>query len=153
MKITKKQKKQVRKKQQRTINIENYFLNTYGVFKICKKPKRKPDYVSDESRYYYLKNGNIIRESNHWSNYIFNDYKEEGCKNIASCFWELYIPKNIKEKAKKIESYMDFEREFIPEKACGKINVNDFKNVKQKFFEKNFLLNIILKNQKKEVNL
>lgn len=37
------------------------------LYKACKKPTRKPDYISGSgSEYWYLKNGGHIRFSDHW---------------------------------------------------------------------------------------
>lgn len=78
----------------------NFFINTYGCFKVCKAPKREPDYVSYDkqarqgavsSKYWYgvdKKGGYVIRYSKHWS--IRNGNVGLGCKKIANCFWELF---------------------------------------------------------------
>lgn len=84
------------------VTLQDYFLNTFAVFKACKKPKRQPDFVSytkyfDEPRvssmYWYGDNGKgetyVIRFSGHWSK---RNSKME-IKNVASCFWQLFIPR------------------------------------------------------------
>ena len=77
------------------IDFNNFFLNTTAYFKGCKKPKRKPDYVSDSgSEYWYSedKKGKfVIRNSNHWVSYKNFDRKSKviQCMSIASCFWFL----------------------------------------------------------------
>jgi hypothetical protein len=87
------------------INQFNFFKHTSAVFKGCKKPKRKADYISYDrfylenyaekipSSYYWYgqdKNGSfVIRYSSHWvnlSNFTDKNVKKD-CKNIASCIW------------------------------------------------------------------
>lgn len=103
------------------ITFENFFLNTEAVFKGCKTPKRKPDYISYSrytsevsSRYWYGedKTGKyVIRESNHWvSRRDFERKSLNECYSIASCIW------NIKNKFN--DSY---------KLVSGKCYLSDFK--------------------------
>jgi hypothetical protein len=77
------------------INKNNFYLNTFAVFKGCKTPKREPDYISYNkrysdvisSRYWYgndKKGSYVIRESDHWV-----APEPEGCARIASCIWKI----------------------------------------------------------------
>lgn len=82
---------------------ENFFLCTKAVFKGCKVPRRKPDYISLDregnvsSLYWYTDKG-VYRQSNHWS-YIQRLWIENmviktqealiECGKVASCFWSL----------------------------------------------------------------
>lgn len=85
----------------------NFFKHTTAVFKGCKKPKRKPDFISlnkksleilgieQPSSYYWYgtdsKGSFVIRYSGHWVN-ISNFTNKKvilDCKNIASCVWGL----------------------------------------------------------------
>jgi hypothetical protein len=164
------------------ITKDNYYLNTFAVFKACKRPKRKPDFISYSkdvkmlkitidsireyidrtegaynnchyinekgvefienqfkissplifnelmlyeingkadihyspisSEYWYGsdKNGDyIIRSSDHWS----KRNEEIDCRNVASCIWNLFVPK----KSKHIERG----------KCCGKAYIHWFK--------------------------
>lgn len=55
-------------------NQDNFYNNAKAVFKGCKIPKRKPDYISYNrygevsSRYWYTDSG-VVRASDHWSKY------------------------------------------------------------------------------------
>lgn len=63
-----------------------FYMRTRGIFKACKTPNRKPDYVSKyaggrkvSSNYWYgkdVKGYYVIRASNHWG-------------DVASCNWEI----------------------------------------------------------------
>lgn len=100
-----------------------FYKNTKATFKGCKRPKRRPDYVSlnkfgyISSLYWYGENKNgkyVIRESNHWS-YVYSDptLLEETslreCKKVASCFWTL--------------------KSFRLTSKCGKCYLKDFKAI------------------------
>jgi len=54
-----------------SFHVDNYFNNSYGIFKGCKAPNRTPDFVSPSgSKYWYGSDKNgafVIRKSNHWS--------------------------------------------------------------------------------------
>ena len=119
----------------RIITIDNFFEHTYGVFKLCKEPRRRPDFISDSwSSYYYLSEKQIIRKSSHWSNFLATCEKrdkEMGCGNIASCYWEIRVP-NL-DIIEKLE---------YKEKICGKINICDFKNTFPKMRARNYLRKI-----------
>lgn len=75
------------------IDFNNYFHNTIANFKGCKKPKRKPDYVSKSgSKYWYGENKRgkyVIRHSDHWCNVFLAADKIRECSNIASCYWSI----------------------------------------------------------------
>lgn len=82
------------------ITFDNFFIGTTGIFKGCKTPKRKPDFVSMGKRgtvsstYWYgedSKGPYVIRNSDHWvllkkigSNKIYSQ-----CDSIASCTWHI----------------------------------------------------------------
>ena len=81
-------------------NEFNFFKVTKATFKGRKRPRRKPDYISNSgSKYWYTKKG-VIRDSYHWSAitpyYIkdkytgrwYNGYRKE-CGKVASCHWVL----------------------------------------------------------------
>lgn len=81
----------------------NYYLCSRVTFKGCKKPKRKPDYVSASGSTYWYgsdKHGDyVIRESDHWSNLWKKEYPEDrldnfGCGRVANCYWSLKTSKN-----------------------------------------------------------
>ncbi|MEK7227934.1 MAG: hypothetical protein AAB681_01095 [Patescibacteria group bacterium] len=86
------------------ITFENFHHGTFAVFKACKRPKRKPDFVSItnfhfkekiSSEYWYGKDSfgeYVIRCSDHWAhrNYI----NETG--NISNCVWDINIPRKTK---------------------------------------------------------
>ena len=71
----------------------NFFKGTKGVFKACKTPKRKPDYISKSgSKYWYgynKKGSYVIRKSDHWvkTYHRKGGFFLDGCKRVASCFW------------------------------------------------------------------
>lgn len=83
------------------INFENFFISTKATFKACKTPKRKPDFESESgSRYWYGENKQgkyVIRESDHWSKTVCHKRSVDGCGNIASCKWNIFIPKHSKD--------------------------------------------------------
>ncbi len=105
------------------ITFNNYYNGTKGIFKGCKVPKRKPNYVSKSkqyntlsSRYWYGQDSKgmyVIRESDHWVNY----YNQKGeiyfskCNCISSCFWSIKSVNNSRLN------------------MCGKIYLKDFKKV------------------------
>lgn len=75
----------------------NFFIKTKANFKACKKPKRKPDYISLDrygyisSKYWYNKNG-VIRMSNHWSRINIENANNSifECGKVASCHWTIH---------------------------------------------------------------
>lgn len=80
------------------ISKDNFFTETFAVFKGCKKPHRKPDYISKDrfgdisSIYWYNeKKGYVIRYSQHWSKSNNCNFAKSlfACGRIASCYWEL----------------------------------------------------------------
>lgn len=77
------------------VNFYNYFNGTYAVFKGCKIPKRKPDFISNSgSKYWQQSNsrgGYVIRLSDHWVNIkiIGNNDIYQDCDKIASCQWHI----------------------------------------------------------------
>jgi hypothetical protein len=68
------------------IDLNNFYLATFGNFKRCKVPKRKPDFFSlnkvtgkVSSRYWYGQDSEglfVVRLSDHWG-------------KVASCRWLL----------------------------------------------------------------
>lgn len=109
-------------------NINNTFSQTFGVFKECKTPKRKPDYISytkdgkKSSSYWYgtdSKGDYIIRQSNHWSSNLTSKVLTKGCGFIRSTYW---ILKSFKGRTK-------------PASNTGKIHLSNFKiiNSRHKF--------------------
>jgi len=86
------------------ITKENFFMNTFALYKICKRPKRKPDYISYNknyggmvsSEYWYGsdKNGDfVIRSSNHWVLRKDNQKSlDADCNMISSCNWQIILP-------------------------------------------------------------
>lgn len=99
------------------ITIDNYFVSSIASFKACKRPKRKPDYISYNkygyisSMYWYGedKNGQyVIRHSDHWSHVHTKDWHcLTECIRVARCYWVLY--------GKDVES------------CCGKCHLKNFK--------------------------
>lgn len=77
------------------MNKRNFFLKTFAFYKGCKRPKRKPDYVSvnqygDISSEYWYTDKGVIRCSNHWSNILASSkLKAFTCGKVASCIWVL----------------------------------------------------------------
>lgn len=100
----------ISRKDSNMITKHNYFISSQGIFKGCKRPKRKPDFISYSkydgrisSEYWYGedKNGSyVIRCSNHWS--TLKDFGKEkrqiDVESISSCWWDLKTTskKNIK---------------------------------------------------------
>ena len=106
-------------------NTSNFFKETYCMFKACKEPKRKPDYISYiktyydhyeelyiqleekdwiiSSKYWYGKDKNgkyVIRSSGHWSKR--NNVLE--VEAIRTCYWELYSPRTKQKCIKNIRT-------------------------------------------------
>jgi hypothetical protein len=77
------------------VDLSNFFISTQAVFKGCKIPKRKPDYVSDSGSIYWYgenkKGSYVIRQSDHWVNLkkIGNNTIIRQCARIATCQWHL----------------------------------------------------------------
>lgn len=88
------------------IDVENFFVASQGVFNLCDKPNRKPDFVSYNRKghissiYYYTKTS-VIRISNHWG-------------KVAKCKWA--IP-NVPLNAKKCHK--------LKESVCAEINFSE----------------------------
>lgn len=90
------------------ISHNNFFSSTAAVFKGCKTPKRKFNFISESGSAYWYGEDSIgayvIRQSDHWvnvkrigSNAIFRD-----CDRIASCQWHLKTNKlGLREYAAK----------------------------------------------------
>jgi len=110
--------------QNRKITIDNFYCTTEAIFKGCKTPKRKPDYISYDSlyegrissRYWYGKDSFgsfVIRESNHWvkTKKIGSNNITKNCKSIGSCQWNLKTNNEIKN-------------------TSGKCYLSEFKNIK-----------------------
>lgn len=78
---------------------ESFYNKTKANFLGCKKPKRKPDYVSYDydgnisSLYWYTDEG-VYRYSNHWSRVSIKNTRTIQCDYVASCWWTLTTNKN-----------------------------------------------------------
>lgn len=74
---------------------KNYKFGTYGVFKPCKVPKRKPDHISPSgSRYWFgtnKKGDYMIRYSDHWSRIFFRGHwkDKKTIRKISKSIWLL----------------------------------------------------------------
>lgn len=53
-----------------------FYEGTYAKFVPCKKPARKPDFISDSGSQYWYVRGAVIRFADHWG-------------NVASCCWDI----------------------------------------------------------------
>jgi len=88
-------------KSNRVITYDNYYSNTFAIFKACKKPKREPNYISSsDSVYWYGENKRgkyVIRCSDHWTR---ENHGKRDCRRIASCQWEII--------GKDLHSYSSF---------------------------------------------
>lgn len=76
---------------------ENFYIATKATFDGCRRPSRKPDFVSRcGSEYWYTPNG-VIRCSDHWSIYYDARHKCSPIRQrkIASCFWGLRSTKDL----------------------------------------------------------
>lgn len=97
------------------ITYQNFFLHSKASFKGCKKPKRKPDFISSTGSTYWYLNGYVIRYSDHWvrRNPIYSEKygprTGKECKSIVSCLWSI--------KEKKSTPY---------KWTCGKCKLSDF---------------------------
>lgn len=84
-------------------NKDNYYVATKATFRGCKRPRRKPDYISYDrdgdisSEYWYVANG-VIRGSEHWSFVNGDDYAVTICGSIATCHWGLKTYKTLKRR-------------------------------------------------------
>lgn len=58
-------------------DFSDFYLETYGVWKVCEQPNRTPDFKSPKTASKYWDCGDyVIRKSNHWG-------------VVGSCFWRL----------------------------------------------------------------
>ena len=57
------------------MNFTDFFLHTYGVWKSCAVPDRRPDFKTDDSKYWDC-GDKVIRQSDHWG-------------IVGSCFWKI----------------------------------------------------------------
>lgn len=89
------------------INEKNFMNSTKAVFKGCKCPKRKPDFISKSgSKYWFGQNKKgsfVIRKSGHWCSItmkVSDKYEKRhiehyySVKKISSCVWHLNSNKN-----------------------------------------------------------
>lgn len=72
----------------------NFFKKTRASFKGCKRPRRKPDYISydrygDVSSEYWYTNKGVVRCSDHWSAVHMPQTNLIECGKVASCHWVL----------------------------------------------------------------
>lgn len=112
----------------RQITYDNFYTNTFAVFKACKRPLRKSDYVSRDcergyisSEYWYGKDSvgeYVIRCSDHWA----SRNNKIDCRNVASCIWELFVPK---QSQAKLSSTINCTRK--DNMYCGKAYLSWFK--------------------------
>lgn len=117
------------------IDYSNFFHNTRGSWKACKKPKRSSDFISYNkhllknfgekvisSEYWYgedKKGEYVIRSSQHWG----------GC---AGCWWSFYNPKDVNglKKEKRIKIRKKQRSEQFPREEtflAAKIYLKDLK--------------------------
>lgn len=85
-------------------NKTNFFVATKATFVGCRRPSRRPDYVSLDregnvsSEYWYTSDG-VYRCSNHWSKMysaFANVLTTTICGKVASCYWRLRTTKNTR---------------------------------------------------------
>ena len=115
------------------ITFNNFFVNTEAFFKGCKRPKRKPDFVSKthygetSSEYWYGENKKgkfVIRSSDHWVFFKKFDRSKRvvDCPSIASCEWHIKTTLNLKKE--KSEHDSDYNNVI-----CGKCYLKNFKEL------------------------
>ena len=78
-------------------NKENFYIATKATFDGCRRPSRKPDYVSRcGSEYWYTEEG-VIRCSDHWSIYYDAHHRHRHIRRhkIATCYWGLRSTKTL----------------------------------------------------------
>ena len=105
-------------------SADNFYINTYAVFKDLKRrPNRAPDFISytrdgkKSSEYWYTKDG-VIRGSTHWG------------RDIASCDWLLESGKSGKHMYKTYgeAKWADFVQKTEIVTKDGKATLSTFKN-------------------------
>ena len=100
------------------ITFENFFIKTEAIFKGCKKPKRKPDYISYSidyyteekrisSQYWYGENKKgkyVIRESDHWVKMkkLSSNKQIKHIKSVATCLWHFKGKESFERIIKRI---------------------------------------------------
>ena len=57
------------------MNFTDFFLHTYGVWKSCAVPERRPDFKTEDSKYWDC-GDKVIRQSDHWG-------------IVGSCYWKI----------------------------------------------------------------
>lgn len=57
------------------MNFTDFFQHTYGVWKSCAVPDRRPDFKTEDSKYWDC-GDKVIRQSDHWG-------------IVGSCFWKI----------------------------------------------------------------
>ena len=114
------------------ITFNNFFVNTEAFFKGCKRPKRKPDFISKthygeiSSEYWYGENKKgkfVIRSSDHWVFFKKFDRNKRivDCPSIASCQWHLKSTLNLNANDKYTSNYKNV--------LSGKCYLKDFKEL------------------------
>lgn len=105
------------------INFENFYIETYGVWKICSEPNRAPDFKStkpNSASKYWDCGDYVVRKSNHWG-------------VVGSCFWRVDGAKkkqalNFAQPICAMIYYKDFGPSKTPTK--NKSPKEKFKNMK-----------------------
>lgn len=57
------------------MTFTDFFVHSYGVWKSCAPPDRRPDFKTEDSKYWDC-GDKVIRQSNHWG-------------IVGSCFWKI----------------------------------------------------------------
>lgn len=79
------------------MNFTDFFLHTYGVWKSCAVPDRRPDFKTEDSKYWDC-GDKVVRQSDHWG-------------IVGSCYWKIDgLPK----------------RGILFENHCGELAYADF---------------------------
>lgn len=112
----------------KNITFDNFFISTEIVFKGCKTPNRKSDFVSESgSRYWYGENKKgkyVIRCSDHWVGVrkLGENKVYKNIETISSCLW--HIKTNDVSKVK-----FNNNRAYFVWKVSGKSYLKDFKKI------------------------
>lgn len=89
--------------------FQNFYEETYGIWKICPEPNRTPDFKSEKSASKYWDCGEyVVRKSNHWG-------------VVGSCFWRIDGTKkkqvlNLEQAVCAMIHYKDFGPAKTPKK-------------------------------------
>lgn len=82
-------------KKQTNYNETNYFVDSYGTFAKCERPKTKPDFISKTGSEYWYIGEYLYRYSNHWSGFFIGHSNKyfNGCSRVSSCKWFIRLNK------------------------------------------------------------